>query len=174
MEEAILLFIQEYIRNDLLTPIMTFITHLGDKGIIWIIIAVICLWFKKTRKVGIMMAMALMFSLIVNNLILKNMIARVRPYELIEGLKLLIEPQHDYSFPSGHTAASFAAAVVMLKTMDKRIGIPAMILAVLISFSRLYLGVHYPTDVLGGFISGALLALLAVYLFQKYITNTSK
>ena len=85
----------------------------------------------------------------------------------MEGLTRLIEKQSDYSFPSGHTAASFAAAVILFLQLPKKYGIPALILAVLISFSRLYLGVHYPTDVLAGAVSGTLIALAVHWIFEK-------
>lgn len=171
MEDAILLFIQENIRNDILTPIMTFITHLGDSGIVWIGICIILFMFKKTRQVACMMILAMLLSLFINNLCIKNIVMRVRPYEAIEGLHRIIEAQPDWSFPSGHTASSFAAAIVIYKAMDHKYGIPAIILALLISLSRLYVGVHYPTDVFFGFISGTCMALLSVYIFQKYNKN---
>ena len=100
-------------------------------------------------------------------LFLKNVVARTRPYEVVEGLTRLIEKQSDYSFPSGHTAASFAAAVILFLQLPKKYGIPALILAVLISFSRLYLGVHYATDVLAGAVSGTLIALAVHWIFEK-------
>ena len=108
MEASILLFIQEFIRNDIFTPIMVFITHLGDFGMIWIILTVIFLFFNKTRKIAYMMICALLLSLLINNGILKNSFLRIRPYETIEGLTRLIEAQSDFSFPSGHSASSFA------------------------------------------------------------------
>ena len=115
-DDQFLLFLQENVRNDVLTPIMKFITHLGDKGILWILIAVLLCCFKKTRPIGIMAGIALAMSVIINNAILKNLVARPRPYlpETVggQGLKLLIEEQGDWSFPSGHSGASFAAAVV--------------------------------------------------------------
>lgn len=168
MEALILLFIQEHIRNAILDPFFIFITHLGDSGIIWIIISLVFLFFQKTRKVGCMMIIAMLLSLLFNNVILKNLVARVRPYEAIDGLQRIIEAQPDWSFPSGHSASSFAAAVVIWKCMDKKVGISALVLAFLISISRLYVGVHYPTDVLFGILSGTCLALLVVYTFEKY------
>ena len=140
---------------------MKFITHLGDKGWIWIVISILLLIFPKTRKVGIMSACALMFSLIVNNMFLKNVIARTRPYDAIEGLRTIVRAQSDFSFPSGHTASSFVAATVIFRNMPKKFGGPILILAILISISRLYVGVHYPTDVIFGCASGVLLAVLA-------------
>ena len=121
LDGNILLWIQDYLRNDFLNVVMKIITALGNAGIIWILSAVIMLCFKKTRKVGIMVAMALIGSLIINNLILKNLVQRIRPYEVVEGLKNLIGKQSDFSFPSGHTGSSIAAAVVMVKMLPKNL-----------------------------------------------------
>ncbi len=162
----ILLWIQDNLRNGILSPVMKGITHLGDAGIIWIALTILLLCFKKTRKVGIMSAMALVGSLIINNLILKNLISRTRPYEVIDGLNRIIEKQSDFSFPSGHTGSSFAAGVVMFKKLPKKYGIPALILAFLIAFSRLYVGVHFPTDVLAGAVTGTISAILAMFIFN--------
>ena len=126
--------------------------------------AVVLLFFKKTRKIGIMCAVSLILSVVINNVIIKNLVARTRPYEVVEGLKLLIAKQSDFSFPSGHTGASFAAAVVIFMKTPKKYGIPAMRMAALIAFSRLYVGVHYPTDVLAGLVTGTICALMSVKL----------
>lgn len=158
MEQNILLWIQENMRNDILTPFFKVVTSLGDEGAVWIFLSVLLLCFKKSRITGVTCAISLLTSFIFNNLILKNIIARTRPYEVIEGLKALIPPPHDFSFPSGHTAASFAVAAVIFLMMHKKYGIPALILATLIAFSRLYLGVHYPTDVLFGMLSATVIA----------------
>ncbi len=165
-----LLFLQENVRNDVLTPIMKLITHLGDKGIFWILIAIILCFFKKTRPIGIMAGIALVMSVVINNAIIKNLVARPRPYlpETIggQGLKLLIEEQSDWSFPSGHSGASFAAAVVFLVKGPKKLGIPSIIMAFLIAFSRLYVGVHYPTDVLAGIITGTCCAIISFMIWS--------
>ena len=153
-EELILLYIQEEIRKPILTPFFSMVTKLGDSGMIWILIAAILLIPEKTRKIGYMMLLSLFGSLVINNLILKNLVGRARPYEMIQDLLPLIAKPADYAFPSGHTASSFAAAGVLYRKLSKRFGVPALILATLIGFSRLYLGVHYPSDVLCGIISG--------------------
>lgn len=163
----ILLWIQEYVRNDFLTPIMRFITSLGDAGFIWIVIALLCLCFKKTRKTGALTACSLLGSLVVNNLIIKNLVGRIRPYEVVEGLNIVISKPIETSFPSGHTASSFAAGVMIFLACPKKYGIPALILAFLIGISRLYVGVHYPTDVIGGMISGTLIAVCIWKIYQK-------
>ena len=165
-DDRFLLFLQENVRNDVLTPIMKFITHLGDKGIFWILLAVILLFFKKTRPLGIMAGIGLAFSVLINNVLIKPNVGRIRPYEVIQGLQLLIEKQHDPSFPSGHSGASFAAAVVFLVKGPKKLGIPAIIVAFLIAFSRLYVGVHYPTDVIAGIITGTFCAIIAMMIWK--------
>jgi Membrane-associated phospholipid phosphatase len=160
LDGQILLWIQDNLRNSILTPIFKFITHLGDVGIVWIALTVLCLVFIKYRKVGCLAAFSLIGSVLINNLILKNLIARVRPYEAVAGLNRIIEAQSDHSFPSGHTGASFAAAVIFFIYLPKRFGIPALVLAVLISFSRLYVGVHYVTDVIAGALISTAIAII--------------
>ena len=154
-----------------LDAVMPVITVLGDAGIFWIAVAVLFIFIKKYRKIGIGMMIALMMGLVICNICLKPMIARIRPYDFKEEylgviVNLLIEKQHDFAFPSGHTIASFEAAVVILLG-NKKLGIPAMILACLIAFSRLYLYVHYPTDVIVSIVLGSILALIGWYLAQK-------
>ncbi len=163
MDGEILLWIQEYIRNPILTPMMKVITALGDGGIFWILVAILCLCMGKTRRAGATIGLALLFSLIVNNGILKNAVARIRPYEVVEGLQCLVGRAVDFSFPSGHSGSSFAAATVIAYLFPKKYGIPAVVLAALIAFSRVYVGIHYPTDVLVGILDGILLGGLAVW-----------
>ena len=155
---------------DVLMPI---ITLLGDAGIFWIAVAVLFIFTKKYRKIGIGMMFALMMGLVICNIWLKPTIARIRPYDFqlqyfAKEIPLLAGGMHDFSFPSGHTIASFEAAVVILLG-NKKLGIPAMILACLIAFSRLYLYVHYPTDVIVSVILGSILALIGWYLAQKVV-----
>ena len=154
-----------------LDAVMPVITLLGDAGIFWIAVAVLFIFTKKYRKIGIGMMIALMMGLVICNICLKPMIARIRPYDFKEEhlhviVNLLIEKQHDFAFPSGHTIASFEAAVMILLG-NRKLGIPAMILACLIAFSRLYLYVHYPTDVIVSIVLGSILALIGWYLAQK-------
>lgn len=159
----ILEWIQAHLQCTFLDKSMPIITLFGDGGIFWIAVAVVLLCFPKYRKVGFSMGAALILGVLVCNVTMKPLIARIRPYDLQETLgnhiNLLISVQHDYSFPSGHTIASFEACVVLL-IKDKRMGIPATILACLIAFSRLYLYVHYPTDVIFSVFAGILFAFL--------------
>lgn len=171
IEGPILLWIQECLRNDFFTPIIIFITHLGDSGWIWIVCAALFLILPKTRKAGGVMAISMLLNMLITNVALKNVIARTRPYEVVEGLHEIIEKQKDFSFPSGHTACSFAGAVVIFLMCPRKVGVPAMVLAILISLSRLYVGVHFPTDVLGGMIVGTISAVLAWRIYEKKIRH---
>lgn len=171
-DSNILLFIQEHMQNSILTPIFIFFTNLGNAGIIWILLSVLLLFFKKTRKIGCIGIYALILSFLVNNVVLKNLVARSRPFDTIKALTPLIPKPTDFSFPSGHTASSFSVACVFYRKLPPKFGIPALILAVLISFSRLYVGVHYPSDVVVGMISGIVISYLAesfiVIIANKY------
>ena len=164
-------WIAEHLQCAFLDFIMPLITVLGDAGIFWIAAAALLMLFPKYRKAGLSMGIALMIGLLVCNVTLKPLVQRIRPYDYqLEHfgvqIKLLIDAQHDFSFPSGHTIASFEAATALL-VHNRKLGIPAMILAVLIAFSRMYLYVHYPTDVLASVILGVGIAFLGCFLAQK-------
>lgn len=148
----ILLLIQEYLRADWMTGFWKAVTFLGNAGWFWIVTAVVFALIPKTRRAGLTAGFSLAVGALITNVFLKNAVARIRPYDLYPVIELLVEKQTDFSFPSGHTCASFAAALVYLRMFPERKGWGFVILAVLIGFSRLYVGVHYPTDVLGGFL----------------------
>ena len=167
--------ILDWIAANLWCPVldvaMPIITLLGDAGIFWIAVSVLFMITKKYRKTGIGMMLALMMGLLVCNIWLKPTVARMRPYDFqmqyfLKEIPLLAGAMHDFSFPSGHTIASFEAAVVILLN-NKKLGIAAMILACLIAFSRLYLYVHYPTDVICSVILGTAFAFLGDFLAGK-------
>ena len=167
----ILDWIQAHLQSGLLDTIMPIITLFGEGGIFWIAWAVLLMLFPKTRKIGFGMGFALLLGVLICNVTLKPLVQRPRPYDFVEAnsgviINLLIDKQIDFSFPSGHTIASFEAATVLLIN-DKRMGIPAMILAVLVAFSRLYLYVHYPTDVIFSVFAGILFAFIGNALAQK-------
>ncbi len=160
---SILRFIRGNMRCGFLDWLMPIVTKLGDAGIIWIVIAVVFLFFKKTRRTGAAMGVAMLLGLAVGNGLLKNWIARPRPFDVIGRAvhpdQLLIDPPTDYSFPSGHTLSSFAAATAIYRD-HTLLGFIAYVVAGFIAFSRMYLYVHYPTDILGGVVLGILLGLL--------------
>ena len=147
IEFKILDFIQT-LHTPVLDKIMVGVTKLGDVGIIWIILTAILLIIPKTRRTGGVMLVALVVQTVLCNVILKNLFARTRPYDVNTTVQLLVPKLHDFSFPSGHTSASFTAVSALYFSKDK-LWKPALILACLIAVSRLYLYVHYPTDVLG-------------------------
>lgn len=167
----------ESLHNPVTDPIMYGITTLGNAGILWILTAAALLFIlpAKYRKVGLTVAVGLVLSLIMCNGIMKNVYHRVRPFHAdptFENLYNVFASIHDWSFPSGHTSASFAAAVGIV-LWNKKEGTAALIMAVLISFSRLYLTVHYPTDVLASLILGSLYGA-AAYLIVKCLLAKSE
>ena len=146
------------------------ITKLGDAGMIWILLSVVLLLIPRTRKSGAILAAALCVDVVLCNGILKNLFGRIRPCDVNTSVQLLITRPDDFSFPSGHTAASFAAVTALMMAGEQKLWKPALALAVLIAFSRLYLYVHYPTDILGGMIVGGaagVIGYLAVGRFKK-------
>lgn len=169
----ILVFIQNYIRNDFLDVVFPFYTTLGEDGIIWIVVGLLLLIPKKTRKCGIMVLAALLVMLVVNNLILKKVIARTRPC-YTDGIKHLfpglveIPKITSYSFPSGHTTSAFSVAFTIFK-QHKKLGIIAIVMASIMAFTRLYVFVHFPTDIYGGIIVAVGIAYF-VYRMEKIIT----
>ena len=144
------------LHTPFLDKIMVFITRLGDAGIIWIVLSIVLLLIPKTRKSGAVMVAALVVDVLLCNIVLKNLVARTRPYDVNTGVHLLVAKLHDYSFPSGHTAASFASVTTLYLAGEKKLWKFALVLACLIAISRLYLYVHYPTDVLGGILFGVI------------------
>ena len=131
-----------------------FITRLGDSGILWVTLTALLLVFRKTRRVGCVLAAALLVDAVLCNLILKPLVARIRPCDILADVQLLISRPDDFSFPSGHTAASFASVTALWLAGKKQWALAALPLGVLIAFSRMYLFVHYPTDIIGGVLVG--------------------
>lgn len=167
IDNHILQFIQINMRSSIMDKVMPLITSLGNGLTIWMLIGAIFVINKKYRRYGIMIIFSLILCFIVGNLSLKPLVARVRPFDvtpLLDGL--LIRSPTDFSFPSGHTMCSFAPGVVIFY-MNKRIGTFALILSSLIGFSRLYLYVHYPSDVFCGMIIGILLGIASIIIFNN-------
>ena len=169
MEIKILDFIQG-LRTPHGDNVMCFITSLGNAGFIWIFLAVVLLLIPKTKKTGVILIIALILDVVLCNGILKHVFARIRPCEVNRAVQLLIPRPEDYSFPSGHTTASFAAVTALFFAGEKALWKPALVLAVLIAFSRLYLYVHYPTDVLGGILIGTVCGYSGM-LFERRWEN---
>ncbi len=163
-EIEIIKYINHHLTHPVLDVIFKFISFLGDKGWMWIVIALMLICFSKTRKSGVCNAIALILCLVITNLCIKPLVDRLRPYEVDTALKIIIPHLSDGSFPSGHTCASFASVFAISKYY-KKWSVPLYVFAVLMGLSRLYLCVHFPTDV----IAGALLGTLFGY--TAYIVN---
>lgn len=169
-ELSVLDYIHRF-TNPFFDAVMPFVSALCAHGEIWIAVALIMLCFAKTRRTGMAVAFALIFGLVSCNMILKPLVARIRPYELTD-IQLIVPRLDDYSFPSGHTIASFEAAGAMFFTKSK-FTVPAFVLAILIAFSRLYLYVHFPTDVITSIILGIVFAFIATKLTDFIISKAT-
>lgn len=162
----ILDMIQKYIKTPVLDKFMILISLLGDRGFIWILLAGIFVCTRKYRKCGFAMLMALLFSVMIGNGILKPYFERERPFVLNPDIELLINMPHDYSFPSGHTMAAFSCFFAAV-FCDKTAGICIFIPASLMAFSRMYLYMHYPTDIIGGIFFGAVFGIVSAFIISK-------
>lgn len=164
----ILLLIADKLRGGVLDPVMTMLSLMGNGGAVWIATAVLLLFFRKTRRAGVAMLLALAAGYVIGNLCIKELVMRPRPFVTHSDLTALLDPGDPWSFPSGHALSSFAAATA-LWCFHKKAGALALVLAALIAFSRLYASVHYPTDVLAGMLIGIALAHAAAFLTDRII-----
>ena len=153
-EGKFLLWVQEFLRQPWLDPVVSFYTKLGDHGLIWIAACALMLLWPKTRRAGLAGAFALVFSLLCTNVLLKHLFVRPRPWLVLEGLIPLVAERDPNSFPSGHTSASIACAMAWWHYLPRRWRVTAMICAALMALSRLYVGVHFPSDVACGILVG--------------------
>ncbi len=160
------------LRTECLDTLLPTISSFGDKGLGWIAAAIVLACIPKYRKAGFAMGLALIFCFVIGNITLKPLIARPRPYSYFPEMTLLVAPLEDFSFPSGHTFASFAAATALF-LHHKKLGLAAYALAITIAFTRLYLYVHFPTDVLAGMLLGILSGWLASKIVAKVSAKTT-
>ena len=161
-------------RSAFLDWIMPKVTFLGNGGWFWIVLAICILIFtKKDKRIGWNSVLSILFAFIVCNLILKPLVNRARPCDIWPEIETIVNRPHDASFPSGHTNISFAVAVSVLLN-NKKWGIPAVILALLIGISRLYLFMHFPTDVLVGMLNGIIWAIISYLIVNWYFKKTKK
>ena len=166
-ELAVLDWIQTHLRCGFLDAVLPVISWTCDHGEIWILLAAVLLFWKKHRWTGVSVSFALILDLICCNMILKPLVGRIRPFAVNTAVELLTAPPLDASFPSGHTAASFAA-VFALKASGSRLWKPALAVAVVIAFSRLYLYVHWPSDVFFGAVLGTALGYAGAWLAGRF------
>ncbi|MFL8952115.1 phosphatase PAP2 family protein [Helcococcus kunzii] len=164
---SILKFIQENFKSPFMDKLMVFFTSIGDMAVVWIAISIIFLLIKKRRNTGIKIILGLIVVAILGNLIFKNIFSRLRPFWVDETIKVIITKPVGYSFPSGHTFSSFAAATIIFLD-NKKLGYFSFLLATLISFSRAYLFVHFPTDIFVGMLLGVLLGVIINKLYDRY------
>lgn len=181
MDQDILLWIQQNLRHQILTPFFRVFTSWGNHAELWIGLLLFILLLsgvgvinRKYRWAGLMGFLSLLTSFLIINLWLKNVIARTRPYLIVGGLERLIEIQSDFSFPSGHSASSFAVAVVLFYYLPLKYGVLVLALAGLMAYSRLYLGVHYLSDVVAGIMIGTAIALLIIRLGKTWAKKRNR
>ena len=165
--------IREHLRNGFLDNVMPIVTMLGNMGIFWVAVALIISAKAKYRRCSITMLAGMVIGVIIGNLIIKNIIQRDRPCWINEIENMLIANPQDFSFPSGHTMSSFIAATILFH-YDKRLGIPSFGAAILIAFSRLYLYVHFPSDIIGGALLGIVIACMTISATDRYIFDKHK
>ena len=168
-EVEFLLFLQEHVRCGFLTVIMKLFTYMANYGILWIALCLTLLINKKTRKLGIICSVALVLNYMTCNVIIKSIVGRTRPFEAIEELTL------DTSFPSGHTSSAFTLACAItcyLSRQRKWVGAILIFVASMIGISRMYLGVHYPTDVLVGMLLGIATGVVTYLALHNKIDDT--
>ena len=171
-EIEIIKYINTHFSHPVLDEIFKFISFLGNKGWVWIVIALILICIPKTRKSGVCNAIALILCLLITNLCIKPLVDRLRPYEVETALQLIVPRLSDGSFPSGHTCATFASVFVLSKYY-KKWTIPLYIFACLMGLSRLYLCVHFPTDVIAGAILGILFGYGAYMITERIWSKRS-
>ncbi len=173
IDSNILLFVQDNLRSEILNYFMVHFTSLGNAGLIWILIVLVYILNRYTRKKGIYCAISLLLCFIVVNIFLKNVVARIRPYDAMEQIRCLVEAQPDYSFPSGHTAIAFAASVPVFILLDRGIGLIMTVFSILMGLSRIYVCVHYPTDVICGAIIGILCGIVTcMVIYPRFSKKT--
>ncbi len=166
LDTSILFWIQDFIRNDIFDVILPFYTSLGEDGIIWIALGLILLIPKKYRKTGIMVLAALLVMLVVNNIVLKNLIARSRPCWTYPEMVQLVHNPSSFSFPSGHTTSAFAVAFTVF-SQHKKFGKITIVMASIMAFTRLYVFVHYPTDIYGGILVAWAITTFVCFMEKK-------
>lgn len=168
-DAGVLLWVQEYIRTPLGDLLMPIWSSLGNDGLLWIGLALLLLCFRKTRRAGVLALAGMLLNFIAVNVVIKHLVARPRPWLVVEGLNTLLFIDDPNSFPSGHTSAACAFAAALCCELDpawaKALAVAG---AVFMGWSRIYVAIHFPTDVLAGAVIGAACGLLAVWLYRRF------
>lgn len=169
-DASVLLWVQENIRTAFGDLIIPFWSRLGNAGLLWITAALILLFFRKTRRAGVLALAAMLLNLVVVNGVIKHLVGRPRPWLTIEGLIVLVNEPDPNSFPSGHTSAAFAFALAVYQELSiPWVRVAVVAAAVCMGWSRIYVAVHYPSDVLAGAVIGALCGLAVVWLYRRFL-----
>ena len=176
LDLAILYWIRHHMVYSWLTPVMRTASALGRDGTIWLLICLLLLIPRSTRKISIVSVFCLAIATVFNNDVMKPIIARPRPFTYTD-ITMLIHKTAGWSFPSGHTATSFTVATSLF-IGNHKYGIAAYSLAALIAFAQMYLFVHFPSDVIAGMAEGIIIAVivckLADYAMKKSSVNSGK
>lgn len=168
-DHGIMHFVQTHFHNPFTDIFFTVITFLGEAGAIWLVTALILMFTKKHRRHGVLILCAVAVTYLAGDIILKNIFQRTRPFtDFPDYLTLLIPAPGSYSFPSGHSSSSFAAACAIFY-LNKKWGIAAFVLAFFIAFSRIFLFVHYPSDIIAGSLLGLICGACTVFVYKKFI-----
>lgn len=170
IEYSLLIKLHNAAGSSFLDAAMPYVSDIGNMGAVWVIFSLILITNREYRNIGIMCLAALLLTTVIGEGLLKNIIQRPRPFAQFASIQPLIPEPSSFSFPSGHTGSSFAAATVIARNL-KKAAIPALALAAAVAFSRLYLMVHYPSDILGGIILGAACGICAEILVKKYLSR---
>ena len=170
LDEQILLFIQENIRNPILSRIFVPLTIIGNSGVFLVVVGIIMCIIKKTRRIGMVFLASIVIGFIINDIVIKNIVRRIRPFEAISALEILVKAPKSFSFPSGHTASFFAAATSLFYN-SRRNAFVSLVIATAMGFSRMYVGVHYPSDVLAGMVVGVTSGAASIYLYKRLINE---
>ena len=167
LDGGFLLWLQN-LRTPILNVLFSFYTQLGNAGLVWIVLSAAMLLHPRTRKAGFWALIAMLFGLLFTNVLLKHLVGRTRPWLVVEGLTALVDEHDPNSFPSGHTCAAFACCLTWARFAARRwVKVLCLVLAVLMGLSRLYVGVHFPSDVIAGCVVGCFCALLAWAVQRK-------
>ncbi|HIT32868.1 MAG TPA: phosphatase PAP2 family protein [Candidatus Enterenecus stercoripullorum] len=168
LDEGILLWIAQHLRLPVLNEIFVCYTNLGNAGLLFILAAIVLLCFRSTRRAGASAGMGMLLGFIITNLTIKPLISRARPWVVLEQLETLATSGDPNSFPSGHTCSAFAFGVAVAVVAPwKWAKAAAIAAAALMGVSRLYVGVHFPSDVLAGAVIGTVCGLLGAWITGK-------